>query len=358
MNGPLHGIRVVECVTDACPLPLRLAIALAGRMAADLGATVAKLGTPQRDPVRSIAPLLGGQSALSAFLDQNKSYQAAEDPVSALLGQPVPEVILCNADADELLGDYGTTAVRTVLSMFGGTAAHPVAASEFTVMAASGLLDLVGDPEREPLRMGGHQLAYSCGLSAYAGTIAALTNAKTSGKGERVEVTLADVAVWLNWKSVAATDWSGDVAARARLGRDAEWQVVRCADGWVALVYLEADWPVLREFVGAPCLFESRFDERAERRRQARFVSDIIEAKFRQLTRAQLKEVALSKRLPLGPVWSPCELETDPQNVARGFFSRIAQPVGAPLLMPRLPILWNGAALQGGVRPAAVGAAA
>lgn len=346
MIGPLHGIRVVECASAACPLPLRLAISFTARLAAGLDAAVGKIGSPQDDPVQSIGPFVGKTGALSAFLDVGKSWIPAGDLAQGLRQLPgPPDIVLCDEPVLAQSGGCADMAVRTVFSMFAPGVAHAeAAASEFTIMAATGLLDLVGDPQREPLRLGGHQLAYACGLAAYAGSVAALCAPGQGAAKEIVRVSLADVAVWLNWKSVAMASWS--TAGRARLGRDAEWQVVRCADGWVALVFLEADWPVLRAWVDDPALFDPRYDNRAERRKHARAVSERIENAFIRYTRRELQQIALQRRLPLGPVWTPIELETDPQNIARGFLSR--QPrggAGAALLMPRLPVLWNDQAL-------------
>jgi crotonobetainyl-CoA:carnitine CoA-transferase CaiB-like acyl-CoA transferase len=118
-----------------------------------------------------------------------------------------------------------------------------------------------------------------------------------------------------------------------------------CSDGWVALVYLEADWPVLRDVIDDPRLREPRFSERAERRKNAGYINAIIEQAFTHLTRAQVRDLALEKRLPLGPVWSPAELASDPQNVAREFLRQVRAQSGETLLLPRLPLLWNGKAV-------------
>ncbi|MFL9926339.1 CoA transferase [Herbaspirillum lusitanum] len=364
MKGPLSGTRIIECASQNCPLPLRLAISFTGRMAADLGADVHRIGAPADDPIRKVGPFFGEESALSAFLDLNKKkpiqqplQHSIQQPISADGADPaallrsfntvLPDILLCDDAAFGALGDYAAQRVRTVFSMTpAGTDAsgRADASSEFTLMASSGLLDLVGDTDREPLKMGGRQLAYSCGLSAYAASIAALAGVQGGiSSGEVVRVSMADVAVWLNWKSVAMAAWSG--SGKSRLGRDAEWQVIRCADGWIALVYLEADWPVLRDFVDDARLSDPRFDDRTERRKEARHITEIVEQRFLRLTRKELKDMALQKRLPLGPVWTPLELETDPQNISRHFFSRVKASDGTSLLMPRLPILWNGSAM-------------
>ena len=46
-------------------------------------------------------------------------------------------------------------------------ASRPV--SELTLLALGGLLHMVGEPERKPLRLGGHQASYPAGLTAFTG---------------------------------------------------------------------------------------------------------------------------------------------------------------------------------------------
>ncbi len=305
-------------------------MAFAGRLATDLGADVTIVDGAAWSRRRVVEPLLDGVGTSSHFLDAGKTVVAADRAQATL---DAADIVLTDA-ATPLKGE----AIWTVVSLRpADTGAHHD--SEFTLLAACGLLDLVGDPAREPLRLGGHQLAYAGGLAAYLGFSAALC-ARDAGKPTgAVRVNLADVAVWLNWKSVASADWGTRLPTR--LGEAAEWRTVRCADGWVALVYLEADWPVLRELVGDARLADPAFDNRTKRRANAAFIAGIVETFFEGLTRSELRDMALQKRLPLGAVWSPAELEQDPQYKARGFLSR-SQRHGVPVLRPAAPVIWNG----------------
>jgi CoA-transferase family III len=341
---PLSDVRLVECAEPGCPLAVRLALAFAGRVACDLGAEVTVVQTAA-DPVDDIIPLVEGRSALSRFLHAGKQRRSL--PPESRTNAAFAEIF---SSADAVLSDVGTyerhgvRALQTIWSIVSlrGTMDDGSVQSEFTLMAAGGLLDLVGEPDRSPLRLGGHQLAYSAGLALYSGVAAALCARESGGVPDAVRVNLADVAVWLNWKMVAMASWTN--ASISRRGNDSEWRTLRCADGWVALVYLEADWPVLRDVIADPRLREPRFDDRAERRRNASYINPIIEQAFSRMTRAQLRDLALEKRLPLGPVWSPIELESDPQNMAREFLNRVPLGSGQGLLLPRLPVIWNDSA--------------
>jgi crotonobetainyl-CoA:carnitine CoA-transferase CaiB-like acyl-CoA transferase len=130
----------------------------------------------------------------------------------------------------------------------------------------------------------------------------------------------------------------------SRLGRDAEWPVLRCADGHVALVYQPADWAALCRLCADARLDDPRFAEPGARRLHTGALADIVEAALGHLTRQQLQDRAMALRLPLGPVWTIDDLRSDPQVLARDF---LTQAHG----IPRLPVLWNSAALPVGAPP-------
>jgi crotonobetainyl-CoA:carnitine CoA-transferase CaiB-like acyl-CoA transferase len=336
--GPLQDISVIECASDGCPLAVRLALAFAGRVAADLGARVTALRTPAQADLDRIEPRVAEHSALGLFLDAGKDCRQIADSGPAGAQLAGADVIFSDTTVHESQALIVPDAVWSVVSAFGKVTAR-APQSEFTLMALSGLLDLVGDPLAAPLRLGGHQLAYAAGLAAYGGAIAALCAREADTPPEVVRINLADVGVWLNWKSVAMPSWSN--RSTSRQGEAAEWRTVRCGDGWIALVCSEADWPALRELVGDPRLLEPRFEDRAERRKHAAYIAEIVQSAFARYSRVQLRDAALAKRLPLGAVWSPLELENDPQNRQREFLRRVGV---SKILRPRLPVLWNGRA--------------
>ena len=343
---PLADIAVVEAYAPGVNLALRLAGAMAGRIAADCGARVIVLQGDD-DPMRGIPPFVGKTSAIDAFLNRGKQIVPARDATQHL---DAADVAIMDAAAARQFGTRPP--IVAALSMFKGDAEGP--ASEFTVMALGGLLDLVGDPARAPLKLGGHQAAYAAGLAAYTGIAAALCRPRVGGNipAETVQVSMLDTVIWLNWKSVSVPPGQ---PALTRIGSAAEWQVVRCRDGFVALVYQEPDWSALCDIVDDPRLRAPQFAQRTERIRCAREIAAIVEQRFLTLTRRAIHELALARRIPLGPIWSPREVAADPQTTARGALET-AMVDGRNITMPRLPVLWNGQPL--GARPALAEAAA
>jgi crotonobetainyl-CoA:carnitine CoA-transferase CaiB-like acyl-CoA transferase len=340
IRAPLAGFTVIEAMSADCPTALRLAASFAGRIAADLGARVVKLEPAGGDPLRRLPPFdAAGRSTLFAFLNAGKASVFDDAATAARL----------IAGAGAVLRDDGRVAeadTQVVLSLLDGERTVGPQ-TEFTVMALGGLLDIVGDPQQAPLRLGGHQLAYAAGLAAYAGLVAGLLRRPAE---EVARVSLLDVAIWLNWKSVASVACMSELSTRA--GRGAEWSALRCADGYFALVHQPADWSALRRLCDDPRLDGPGFADPAARRRNAAALADIVEETLGCLTRRELQDRAMALRLPLGAVWEMADLRQDPQVLARNFLAEAFGNDGRPFVVPRLPVLWNGTAFPVGRVPA------
>jgi crotonobetainyl-CoA:carnitine CoA-transferase CaiB-like acyl-CoA transferase len=319
---PLSGLTVAEVVTPGAPEALALAVGLAGRIAADLGARVLHLSD-------TAVP-----SDSHAFLDPGKETVTARgrafgEAVHDLTGRA--DAILCDHAALPLVEPQGAGRVLVSVAM---SHARPDAGTEFLVEAQSGLLDLVGDPDRQPLRLGGHQMAHSAGLAAYLALVAGLAARRNGETVAPARIDLLDVAVWLNWKTLGLA--ARGVAAPRRAGRLGEWPMLACADGYIAMVFRNQEWPSLKRATGDARLEDERFASPALRRRNRAALNAILADIFGRMTRAEIRRLALAHKLPLGPVWAPGELVSDPHMTARGAFV-----AGAAGTIPRLPVTWN-----------------
>jgi hypothetical protein len=333
---PLSGLTILEATGATAPPGVRLAIGLCGRVAAELGAQVSRWLPDGADE----------DETAHRFLHAGKrTLRAGGDAAPALLAE-----LAGRADAvliDPVL--HASPAMRTprrVCAVISMDATVDERQSEFTVEARAGLLDIVGDPAREPLRMAGHQCAYAAGLAAFAAIAAVL--AERADTAALVRVSLLETAVWLNWKSLAAAEYTGRSPRRA--GALGEWPVLPCADGYVAVVYRKQEWPRLRDLVPDPALREARFDSPEGRRAHRQDLNAILARFFATLTRGDIHALSLRHKMPFGAVWRPDELLADPQMLARDFFT--ATTGGA---MPRAPVLWNGQRLVPPVADAADG---
>jgi crotonobetainyl-CoA:carnitine CoA-transferase CaiB-like acyl-CoA transferase len=344
---PLARFTVLEVNDRDVPLCLRLATSLAGKIAADLGATVLKIEPPDGDPVRRAPPLLPqGESALFQFLNTSKRSLALDLATDA--GRASLAKLLDAADAVLFEEPAGSAALaRTGRATPIEIAAFPLdmdaasrPVSEFTLLALSGLLHMVGEPERKPLRLGGHQASYAAGLTAFTGLTAALAARDAGQRPSPVRVSLAEVLQWVNWKATSGAEATG--ISPGREGKKSEFQIVRCRDGHVAVVYTATQWPATRALIGDPRLADPQFDTRAGRRRHVAELYTILTPWLADKTRAEIQSLAQGKGVPFGPIFSPAELLETEQYVARGFLADLEHPRLGTLRMPQLPVQWNG----------------
>ena len=344
---PLARFTIVEVNDRDVPLCLRLAASLAGKIAADLGATVLKIEPPGGDPVRRAPPFLPqGESALFQFLNTSKRSlvldlgdEAGRATLTGLL--ETADAVLFEEPASIAPLARASHATPIEIAAFPlemDAAQRPV--SEFTLLALSGLLHMVGEPERKPLRLGGHQASYAAGLTAFTGLTSALAARDAGRKPAAVRVSLAEVLQWVNWKAASGAEATG--VSPGREGKQSEFQIVPCRDGHVAVVYTVTQWPATRALIGDPRLGDPKFESRAGRRQHIADLYTILTPWFADKTRAEIQSLAQARGVPFGPIFSPAELLETEQYVARGFLTDLEHPTLGKLRMPQLPVQWNG----------------
>ncbi|WP_395712998.1 CaiB/BaiF CoA transferase family protein [Reyranella sp.] len=344
---PLARFTIVEVNEPNVAPCLRLATSLAGKIAADLGADVLKIEPPGGDAVRRLPPLLPtGESALFHFLNTSKRSLVLDLDSGA--GRARLRALLDRADA--VLFEEPTS----VASLARGGRATPIEiaafpvemnaamrpVSELTVQALGGLMHMIGEPARKPLKLGGHQASYAAGLTAFTGLAAALAARDTGQRAPAVRVSLAEVLQWVNWKAASGAAASG--TSPGREGRNSEFQTMPCRDGHVAVVYTVTQWPALRRLIADPRLEDPKFATRAGRRQHIAHLYDILTPWFADKTRDEIGRTAQAKGVPFGPIFTPAELLANEQYLARSFLAEMTHPTAGRLLMPQLPVQWNG----------------
>lgn len=332
---PLSRFTIVELNEAGMPIPLRLAVSLAAKIAADLGATVLKLEPEDGDPVRRLPPLLSnGESALFHFLNTSKrSVCLDRASLPDLLAKAHACLFEEPSSFASLVRQSRATPIEVAAFAAGMEAGQPF--SEFTVLALGGLLHMVGEPDRKPLRLGGHQASYAAGFAAFTGLATALAARDGGRKAPAVRVSLTEVMQWVNWKAASGAEASGKSPGRE--GKGSEFQIVRCKDGYVAVVYTVTQWPATRALIGDMRLEDKRFATRAGRRENVAEIYDILRPWFADKTRVEIQSLAQSKGVPFGPIFSPAELLETEQYVARGFLAKLGEGH-----VPQLPVQWNG----------------
>ena len=322
MPAPLAGRRILDLGAFCRQPPHGLAVSMAAKLCRAYGATVVRPVPGGGEPLAAAPPLLpDGRSALDAFLNAGKERDGA-GPYDGAIG-----------DHAGLAAHAAGIALQARISVFAAGEDPPT--SELALAALSGLLDIVGEAGGPPTKLAGHQLPYAAGLSACTGLLGALL----TGRDETVDVSLFDVAAWLNWKGTAGMLMHGTPLKRGNARN--YWRIVAVQDGHVALVYQDKDWPALREMVGDDRLAEPRFGTVKGRAENLPALMDILLPWFAARSRSEATRAAQQRRIPVGPVLHPADLLTDPQYRARDFLAADGTP--------RLPMLWDGErAMEGG----------
>lgn len=344
---PLARFKIVEVNDANVPLCLRLATSLAAKIAADLGADVLKVEPSGGDPVRRAPPLLPqGESALFQFLNTSKRSLTLD--LSSESGRAALTDLVDGADAvlfEEpapvaamLRAGKATPIEIAAFPVEMEAAQRPV--SELAIQALGGLMHMVGEPARKPLKLGGHQASYPAGLTAFTGLMSALAARDGGRRAPSVRVSLAEVMQWVNWKAASGAAALG--VSPGREGKNSEFQVLPCRDGHVAVVYTVTQWPATRALVGDPRLDDPKFNTRAGRRKNIAELYAALAPWFADKTREEIQQVAQGKGVPFGPIFSPAELLQTEQYVARGFLADMAHPTEGTLRLPQLPVQWNG----------------
>jgi crotonobetainyl-CoA:carnitine CoA-transferase CaiB-like acyl-CoA transferase len=329
----LQGYRFVEAADAAAPVVLHLATAFAGRVAADLGAEVLRV-VPAPDPIPPLESdtreeLVDGRGVLHRFLNRGKitiGSLAAALPVDVLLAGS-PDM----ARVAEAIAGARRPLVVHVAAFPGDAGMDGLPVSELGLQALSGIADLFGEPAGSPLALAGHQAAFATGYAAFAAAIALVAGRVLHGSVDRAEVDALGALAWVNWKAGANGAMSAPIT---REGARAEWPVMACADGHFALVFMERDWPTLRDMIGDIRLLEARFDTHKGRVQNRDAYQAIIATWMRRQTKAELFAAFRAKGIPGAPVLTPADQLADPLLAHRGIIATIAHGaanIGVPV---------------------------
>ncbi|MEM9682952.1 MAG: CoA transferase [Pseudomonadota bacterium] len=353
MTRPLANYCVVEAPAPRASTMHRLALALAGKIASDLGADVVKIVPPDGDPLHQV-PVLPWENgiapeAIRDFLDSTKTLvpldadtQTGDREVERLA--KVADVILTDDYALVPPGqpDAASQQVICLLTSFPkDNPLNDVPVSEITMLALSGLLDIVGEPTREPVMLGGHQAAYAAGLSIFSAMMTGIAALESHGVGDILDIDILDALIWVNWKGVSGSRMSPGTET-TREGASSEWRVLRAKDGYIALVYNQRNWKAVTDLIGDPMLSNPDLATRSGRAARRSDYMPVIERWCARRTRDEIYHAAQSLRIPVGSVVEPVELRSDPQIAARGTIAETAGVGATPCRMPVLPMIWNG----------------
>ena len=228
IHGPLAGVKVVACSTaQAGTVPYMLM--------ADLGADVIKIEVPNGgDTSRENSVLPGMPSAY--FETNNRGVKSVTLNLKAPEGQAILRKLVAEADifgqnfrpgAAEKNG-FGYEALRKVnpklvymsISGYGPNGPHAdLPGTDSMAQALGGIAEAYSSPG-EPLRTGIVSVAdETCAILAFGGALAALTHARATGVGQKVDCSLLGGQIRLMGWTLTTTMWrdKNPVTGQARI---------------------------------------------------------------------------------------------------------------------------------------------
>lgn len=193
--------------------------------------------------------------------------------------------------------------------------------------AFGGLAVMIGEPDERPLALGGEQAAHAAGIVGFLGAALALERVRRGLSGDVVDVSLADVAAYIDWKSDVAFATTGDVPRRSGV-KGGRWRMVCAADGWVGVIYQPEQWAAMVELIGDPLLADPAMADEAVRDERAAQWWPVVEEWVRARSRRDVFEQAQRLGLAFGMSMDVADLAESEQYRARGFIRPASQQVG------------------------------
>lgn len=366
---PLDGIRVLDLTRVVsgpfCTMQL-----------GDLGAEVVKVERPgEGDDARAFAPpWQGDQSAYFLSINRNKRGIAVDlkcEAGRALLWRliDVSDVLVENfrpGAMDRLgLGWEAVHARRPALvyasiSGFGDSGPQRDRPGyDVIVQGEAGIMDLTGQPDGPPQKVGTSIADLVSGLTAAQGILAALYARRDTGLGQRVTVSMYEAAAALLTFNAGIYFATGASPRRRGNGHATivPYETFEAADGWINLGV--ANDELWRRFCAAAelggIMDDPRFARAADRVRNRTELIPIVQAAIRRRSRDAWLAALDAAGVPCGAIRSVGEVCDGPLLRDRDMIATVDHPSAGTVRMVKSPVRLGSTPLDGYAPPPRLG---
>ena len=351
MTSALENIKVVD-------LTRTLAGPFCTMMLGDMGADVVKIEEPEHgDETRGWTPFWNGES--TQFLSFNRNKRSLG--INLKEPEAVEIVLALAADADIMVESFragtldrlglGYQAVKQInpdivycsISGYGRTG--PMADKpgyDLIIQAYSGLMNLTGEPDGPPLRVGFSLVDIFTGMMAYGSVMTAIYHRDKTGEGQWVEAALLDGQVAA--MSYHGTGYLGTGVEPHRLGSGhpslVPYQSFPASDGYFILGCAnEGLWERMCQAIDRPDLpkdprFLTNTDRVAHRSECIQLLSDIFQTESVAHWVSKIEQAGV----PCGPINRVSDVVNDPQVLSRNMVVDISHPNVPDLKVPNSPL--------------------
>ena len=357
-SAPLVGVAVLD-------LTQGIAGPYATKLFSDLGADVLKIERPGAgDPSRRIGPFASDiphPERGGTFLSLNTGKRSVTLNLKTATGRSILRRLAADADLvienfrPGALGRMGLDAEtleglnpRTSLvqiSNFGQSGPYrDLESSDLLAYATGGVLQITGDPEREPVAIGLFAPLFLVGVVSAAFAFAAFMGARRHGEGERVDISIMDVlaaSMDRGGVNLLAYRYSGmlrNVRLRELRTNALPRGVYPCKDGYVFVngnvQWWERFWRMLGrpELADDPHLRANLFNPEVGPE-----VDVYLYPWLLQRTKLEVMEQAQAVGFPVAAMNTMDDVFRDPHLRERGYFAVIDHPEAGELEYPGPP---------------------
>ena len=357
---PLAGLKVVE-------LARILAGPWAGQVLADLGADVVKVESPAGDDTRTWGPPFveepDGTRTAGYYHACNRGKRSVVADFTTAEGQQVVRDLV--RDADVLIEnfkvgglvkyglDYASLSalnsrlVYCSITGFGQDGPYASRAGyDYIVQGMSGIMDLTGEPDGQPQKIGVAFADIMTGLYSVIAIQAALRQRETTGRGQQIDMALLDTMTGVLANQAMNYFVSGETPPRVGNAHMnvSPYAVFQTSDGWFILA-VGNDAQFRRFCAVAGLAARPEWATNAGRLEHKPALFAAIETLTRLRTRDDLLSALEAAGVPAGPINTVAQAFADPQVIARGMRIEVARPDDSRLPGLRTPIRFSDADL-------------
>ena len=338
-SGALSGLRVLD-------LTGRMG-GYCGLLLANLGAAVILIEPPGGDPMRREGPFkndqLDPEGSLSfAAYHTNKSgvvLDLEDDASRETFRQLVrsADVLIEDKPVGYLdrqglgyraLQSLNPSLIVTSITGFGQSGPYrDFKAPNIVAFAMGGLMNLCGHPGRAPL-VGPCDIAYHLGaVHAAFGTLVALFNRRSSGRGEHVDVSLQDVLVADPFlRIITRYSVTGEIPERTGHSQSTTVaETYQCRDGYARIFVNQTDhWKRFVDWLGRPPeLLDPKYENVQDRFALRQTIDRLMEARTLNYECKKFFEEFQSLRLAAAPINPPSGVLADEQIRHRNYVTEV-----------------------------------
>jgi len=358
MAGALKGITVLD-------LSRVLAGPLCTMMLADLGAEVVKVERPGGgDETREWGPPWAGDES-AYYLSVNRNKRGITVDLKAEEGREVVRRLAAKADIlvenfktgtlDKMGLGYDDLAplnpglIFCSITGYGHTGPdRDQPGYDFAIQGRGGIMSITGEPDGPPMKVGLAIVDVTAAQYAAVAILAALEARHTTGRGQRIDISLLDSQI--AWLVNRAGNYLVGGAEPQRHGNAhpsiVPYESFRARDKWFTVaVGNDSQFARLAQTLGAPELAsDPRFVSNPARVEHRLELVELLSGYFRRRDAEEWLTAFRREKIPGGPINSIPEALADPQVLARDMVIEMPHPtagvvrlVGSPLKLSETP---------------------